>query len=115
MCSNPPVEGVRAVTCRLDTIEFDLQAVTPDEVGGAQTQSRLVDQVRTIRQSVDAAGAPGTPRARRKFKRAGRQLQAFMKAVARGQKRGKIAPGIAETVLTSAGDVKARILPFQKP
>lgn len=103
---------MRTITCRLDTIQADLQASSPADVGGAATQKRLLGQVGAVHRTVDSAGTPGSARAKRRFRRAGRQLKLFINAVARGRSRGKIAAAVGDEILGVAGQARGMILPL---
>ena len=114
-CAHQALEDVPAVTCRLDTLAADLQSAAADDLGGSGAQKKYVKQIGGVHRTVDAAGPPGNARARKKFKRAGRQLQAFINGVTRGQRRHKITVGLGDRLLKTANDAKGVILPFQKP
>jgi hypothetical protein len=72
----------------------------------------LLAKVGAVHRTIDGAGTPGTAKARRKFKHAGRQLQLFINAVTHA--RGKISAGIGDKLLGTANLAKSKLLPFQK-
>jgi hypothetical protein len=55
-----PTTDLRAVICRLATIETASRTVAPDQVGGAAPQKRLVARIVAVQHTVDSAGQPGS-------------------------------------------------------
>jgi hypothetical protein len=95
-------------------MDADLQAVAPDMVGGPRARTKLLGKLSTMRRTVDQAGEPGSRKAKRKFKTAGRQLQQFIGTVAKGQRKQKIKEPIASRLLTTADATKQQLLPLQR-
>ena len=108
------VDGVRAVTCRLAGIEAELEGALAADLGNRDSIRRLVTRITGIQRTIETAGPPGTRRARRRFRHASRELQAFIGVVSRGSKSGKISVGVGERVLARAADARGKILPLQK-
>jgi hypothetical protein len=115
VCVHAPFTDVRSVTCRLATIESDLGKVAADQVGGVPARNRLVARIALVHHTVDMAGTPGSRRATRILKRAGRLLKSFMNTVNRGKRSGKIHSDVADQVLTLASGASTNLLPFEKP
>jgi hypothetical protein len=93
-------------------MDADLQAVSPDLVGGPSARTKLLSKVGTIRRTVDSAGEPGSKKAKRKFKAAGRQMNKLIATVTKGQRKGKIKEPIAGRLLTAGGAVKQQLQPL---
>jgi hypothetical protein len=92
-CLELPLAGYDAVGCRLDLVAATFLETPAEALGGPRTVKKLSARVARVRKFVQRAheGRKVTP----SLKRAGRELKALARALAKGERKGKIAPAVA--------------------
>jgi len=111
-CLALPVDGMGAVTCRLDRITADLRTAAPADVGGAVPQSRLVARIATVHRTLDGTAGKQPSRAARK--RALRQLRTFSTTVQLGKRRRHIRADLADRILDTLTEATTDLMPLKE-
>ncbi len=87
-CLAMPTVGFPALTCRLDSLEAALRTHPASDVGGNRALRRQLVRLARTRALVQAAGTGD--RAGARLRRAQRKLDAFVRTVATGLRRGRV-------------------------
>jgi hypothetical protein len=111
-CVHDPRAGLDAVTCRLDTLSNTIAVTPATDVGGSRAQRRLQVKVGKAHRMVDVARRSEGKRRAARLRHASRLLGSFIRAVQRGEQRGKIEPGIGGRLLELATGAESQLLPL---
>lgn len=92
-CLEEPLVGFEAVGCRLDLVTATFVETPADALGGSRAVKKLTTRVARTRRFVDRArsGKKVTP----SLRQAVRELKALGRALAKGERKGKIAAELA--------------------
>jgi hypothetical protein len=102
-CVNTPAEGIDAVRCRMAPLSDALDDLRPTTAKGRRVQKALFAAFNSVEPALDAVAAGGKD-ARKKVKRAEKQLNRFAKVVDRGVAVRGIDPIDADELRTLAGN-----------
>jgi hypothetical protein len=101
--------GLTGVACRLDLLQQFLLVTPTTELGGPAIQGRLRAKLGKVRHAFDLAQRLQGRRQMLKLKDAGRLLGGFIGAVAKGERRGKIALPVGDHLILLATGAQAQL------
>jgi len=108
-CSGGVCVGAGDVMCTLSALEAAILDATPEELGNARRQRRLLRMALKARTRAEAAIFGNPLRASKNLKRSARALEKIVIRVEKWIRRGKVDPDVGQEIVDLAADALAQI------